>query len=278
MRPDGGDMRKALNHMTVPNLGYTEFLDLAARLGCEGVEVRNDIARPLFDGLEPVEAGKIARDKGLRLVGLSQVYPFNDWDSERKAAVSRLISIARAAGAETISLIPRNDGTGLGNGERQANLRVALKGIMPLLQSAGLVALVEPLGFLRSSLRSKSDLVGTIESIGGGECFRIVHDTFHHTLAEGGPIFPDQTGIVHISGVIDPSLDVSEMEDEHRILVDDRDRLGNVGQIAALLAAGYDGPISMEAFSPAVHSMRNPEAKLAASFKFIEDQIAMPAE
>ena len=138
-------MKTTLNHMTVPGLGYAEFLDLAARLSCIGVEVRNDIARPLFDGIAPEEAGKTARDKGLRLVGLSQVYPFNDWTSEREAQVQALIDIAKAAGAETISLIPRNDGTGLGNGERQANLRIALKGVLPLLQAAGMTALVEPL-------------------------------------------------------------------------------------------------------------------------------------
>jgi 2-keto-myo-inositol isomerase len=62
-------MQKALNHMTVPNLGYREFLDLAAKLGCVGVEVRNDIARPLFDDLDPAEAGRMALDKGLAWSG-----------------------------------------------------------------------------------------------------------------------------------------------------------------------------------------------------------------
>jgi hypothetical protein len=115
--------------MTVPNLSYVDFLDLAAKLECVGVEVRNDIDRELFDGVDPVEAGEMAKDRSLRLVGLSQVYPFNTWDAEREVAVRDLIAVAEAVGAETISLIPRNDGTGLGNGERQANLRVAMKAI-----------------------------------------------------------------------------------------------------------------------------------------------------
>jgi len=134
-------MQTALNHMTVPKLGYVPFLDLAAKLGCVGVEVRNDIRRALFDDIDPTEAGRIARDKGLRLVGLSQVYPFNDWTPEREDAVKALIATAKASGAETISLIPRNDGTAFGNGERRANLRVALKGALPLLQDAEIVNL-----------------------------------------------------------------------------------------------------------------------------------------
>lgn len=266
-------MQTALNHMTVPLLDYRAFLDLAAQLGCVGVEVRNDIARPLFDGLEPAEAGRIAADTGLRLVGLSQVYPFNDWTPARAEAVKTLIDIAKASGAETISLIPRNDGTGTGDGERQAHLRIALEGILPLLQDAGLTALVEPLGFRRSSLRSKTELVDTIRSIGGEGQFRIVHDTFHHALADGGPLFPEETGIVHISAVVDPSLALSDMEDAHRVLVDERDRLQNVDQIAALLAAGYDGPFSYECFAQETQAMTDPYVAIKRSFDFISSQL-----
>lgn len=262
-------MQTALNHMTTPQLSFVALLDLAARLGCVGVEARNDIARPLFDGLSPQDAGQMARDKGLRLIGLSQIYPFNLWDAEREAEVRSLLEVAKLAGAETISLIPRNDGAGLGNGERQANLRVALKAILPMLQDTGLVALVEPLGFLRSSLRSKADLMDTIAMIDGAEHFKLVHDTFHHTLAGGGQLFPAQTGIVHISGVTDQSVSLDEMEDAHRVLVDADDRLGNITQIRSLLDSGYTGPFSYECFSPSTHEMADPYAEIKRSFEFI---------
>lgn len=270
-------MQWALNHMTTPHLGYVDFLDLAAKLNCVGVEVRNDIARALFDNIDPAEAGQIARDKGLRLVGLSQVYPFNSWSPEIEAEVLSLIKTAKCAGAETISLIPRNDGTGIANGERQANLRVAMKGVMPLLRDNGITALVEPLGFLRSSLRYKSELVEVIEAIDGRDCFKLVHDTFHHTLADGGQYFPDYTGIVHISAVVDPKLAVDQMEDEHRVLVDASDRLGNVAQISDLLAEGYTGPISYECFSPETHALSDPYSEIKRSFEFISSQIQAKA-
>lgn len=270
-------MKRALNHMTTPGLGYETFLDLARSVGCMGVELRNDIDRPLFDGTDPVAAGNMARDKGLRIVGLSQVYPFNDWSDDISEQVQALIATAVAAGADTISLIPRNDGVGTGNGERHANLRIALKAIKPMLEDAGLCALVEPLGFLRSSLRSKQDLVDTIDALGAHGQFKLVHDTFHHTLAGGGPIFPEHTGIVHISGVVDPDLLVEQMEDEHRVLVDENDRLGNVDQIRALLAAGYDGPISYECFSPETHRLSDPKTAIARSFDFISSQLEAKA-
>jgi 2-keto-myo-inositol isomerase len=266
-------MQTALNHMTTPGLSYVEFLDLAARLGCIGVEVRNDLERPLFDGLSAGDAGQMARDIGLRLIGLSQVYPFNDWNTDREAAVRALIETAKDAGAETISLIPRNDGTGGANGERQANLRVALKAILPMLQDAGLVALVEPLGFWRSSLRSKADLVDTIDAIGGTEQFKLVHDTFHHTLAAESQFFPAQTGIVHISGVTEPSVSIHNLEDEHRVLVDADDRLDTVTQICSLTEAGYEGPISYECFSPLTHDLADPYSEIKRSFEFISSRV-----
>ena len=148
--------------MTVPNLGYLEFLDLAANLGCVGVEVRNDIFLPLFDDINPLDAGRIALDKGLRLVGLSQIYPFNDWTNQRENELKSLIEIAKASGAETINLIPDNSGVLLKKYERKDNLVASLNCILALLEDADIVALVEPLGFERSSLRSKTELVDMI--------------------------------------------------------------------------------------------------------------------
>ena len=280
MAPDaraaGSLMKKALNQMTTPHLGFAAFLDLARALGCVGVEARNDmdaLGRPLFDGMAPAEAGQMVRDRGLRLVGLSQVYPFNARDTSRKDEVATLIATAKAAGAETISLIPRNDGAGAGNGERQANLRIALKDIYPMLVAADMVALVEPLGFGRSSLRSKQELVDTIVALGISDRVKLVHDTFHHALAGGEDFYPAHTGIVHISAVTDPSLPLDEMHDEHRVLVGPEDRLGTVDQIAALRAAGYDGPVSYECFSPETQALRDPLHDIGASFAYIEAQI-----
>ena len=99
----------ALNQKTASRLDFPAFLNLAADLGCVGVEARNDLGRPLFDGIAPGRAAEMARSRGLRLIGLSEVYPFDDWNAERRAAVAALIEAAEAAGAETISLIPRVD-------------------------------------------------------------------------------------------------------------------------------------------------------------------------
>ncbi|MBF9033077.1 TIM barrel protein [Rhodobacterales bacterium HKCCE2091] len=259
--------------MTVARLSYAELLDLAASLGCVGVEVRNDLPQPLFDGRAPVEAGQMARDRGLRILAVAEVKRFNDWGPERAAEAEALIGIARDAGAEAVALIPRNDGLGLGNGERQANLRLALRGLQPMLEDASLVGLVEPLGFETCALRYKEEAEAAIRSLQATDRFRIVHDTFHHHLAGDGPIYPALTGIVHVSGVVDPKVAMPDMADAHRVLVDRADRLGNIAQVAALQAAGYAGPVSFEVFSPDVHALADPAAALRASMEFIREQV-----
>ena len=63
------------------------------------------------------------------------------------------------------------------------------------------------------------------------------------------------------------------MGDEHRILVDAQDRLGNVEQIHQLLQLGYTGCFSFESFAPAVHESGDPAGDLARSMTFIRESL-----
>ncbi|MBM7044914.1 TIM barrel protein [Rhizobium lusitanum] len=179
----------ALNHITTPRLDIRAFIDLAARIGCLGVELRNDLAdkkladRPFFDGDEPDAIGAYARRKGIRLLGLSEVYGFNRWSEEMRAKLERLIKQAKESGAKSISLIPSNDGAVVTDEARLAGLRHALQEILPMVELANIVALVEPLGFPTSSLGRKREAVEAIEAVGGRGRYKLVHDTFHHYLA-----------------------------------------------------------------------------------------------
>lgn len=262
----------ALNHMTTPRLGWEAFLDLAGSLGCVGVEFRNDFGTPLFDGADPAVVGAAVKARGLRFLALAEVKMFNDWSETKRAEAEALMKIAVAAGAEAISLIPRNDNVATDRATSRKVTETALRELLPMLQAHGLKAMVEPLGFAVCSLRYKDVLADAIHAVGGVGTYYMVHDTFHHALAGFGAIYPELTGIVHVSGVKD-MIALDDMRDPHRVLVDADDVLGNVAQIRALRAAGYTGPISYEPFAPSVHALADAKAPLAASMDFIRNGV-----
>ena len=258
----------ALNHMTAPNMAWQPFLDLAKGLGCVGVEFRNDLNSPLFGGTSPAEVKAAVSARGLRFLALAEVKMFNDWSDTKRAEADALMKIAVAAGAESVSLIPRNDGVATDRKDSFKVTETALRALLPMLKAHGLKAMVEPLGFGVCSLRYKDVLAEVIHAVGGVGTYFMVHDTFHHALAGFGPIYPELTGIVHVSGVND-AIYLDDMRDPHRVLVGADDVLGTVAQIRALRAAGYTGAISYEPFAPSVHGLADPAAALKASMEFI---------
>lgn len=266
-------LKRALNHMAAPGLAWREFLDLAAGLGCVGVEFRNDLPGDLFDGASPESVRAEADKAGLRILALAEVKAFNNWSDEKRDEAAALIKVAKACGAEKVSLIARNDNLGMGVKERRDQLLTALGGLKPLLEKAELVGLIEPLGFETCALRDKGEAVDAIEAVGGRGRFVIVHDTFHHRAAGGGAFFPEHTGIVHISGVTEKGLSDSELRDPMRKFVDADDQIGNVEQLATLLSAGYDGPVSFEPFNPGVLALSDPSSALERSFRYIETKL-----
>ena len=259
-------------------LGIADFFALARSLGLSEVEIRNDLAgNAIQDGTPPEDVRRMAETAGLSIVSINALQRFNEWTADREREAIELADYAKACGAKALVLVPVNDGSGRANGERQGNLRVALKALKAILGERGLIGLVEPLGFETCSLRSKKEAADAIGAVGARDSFRLVHDTFHHHLAGEGSIFPGLTGLVHISGVVDASVSVSEMRDPHRVLVDRHDRLGNIDQIRMLLAAGYAGPLSFEPFAVSVHELVRPAEAVRASMDFVKAALVQQA-
>ena len=215
----------------------------------------------------------LAEEAGVTILTINALQKFNRWDAAREAEAAALAQYAHDCGAKALILVPVNDGTGLG-AERHDNLRFAMKGLRPILKSNGITGLIEPLGFDTCSLRLKREAAEAIAAIDGYGTFAITHDTFHHHLAGDPELFPSLTGLVHISGVADPALTTSEMRDSHRVLVDGRDRLGNIEQIAALTADGYDGPFSFEPFADELRAPGDPAGAIRESMAFISQAVA----
>ena len=260
--------------MTARRASVRKLLDVAMTLGCVGVEIRNDLGRPLFDGEPATTFGDEAAEKGLRILALAEVKAFNHNTAEKSDTAHALIVTAAACGAEGVALIPDVTQSEVSRDDQRTALRTALKILQPLCEDHGVKGLIEPLGFANSTLRFKEDVVAVLDEMGRPDCFAIVHDTFHHHLAGEDALYADLTALVHISGVMNPAPTVDQMTDAHRVLVNPHDRLGNIAQLRTLQANGYDGPASFEAFAPEIHDMKDPTAALAGSIAFIASQLA----
>ena len=266
-----------LNHMTTPALSVDAVFGLAHDLGCVGIELRNDLDRPLFDGKSPEAIKQIARDHGIRILALAEVKAFNDAPETKTAQARALMQTAQACGAEGVALIPRVADAPVDRATQRDALRHALTIYQPILTDMNLIGFIEPLGFAVSTLRHKDDAAAVLAEMGNPACFSLVHDTFHHRLSGDTTFHAAITGIVHISGITDPAPSVAEMTDAHRVLVDQDDRLGNIAQLRALRAQGYTGPASFECFAPQIHALTDPTAALAGSIAFITAQLSAKA-
>lgn len=261
-------MRFALNHITVPSLSLEAFFALARNLDITEVEIRNDT--PDVAGTRSAgEVRAAAADAGVTILSINAVYPFNLWSGDLPERAEKLADYAAECGAKGLVMCPLNDGQSISD----EDLVEALAAMRPILVSRGLTGLVEPLGFPISSLRTKRRALDAIARSGGEATYRLVHDTFHHSLAGETDIFAAETGLVHISGVTDPAVAVDDLLDPHRVLVTEGDRLDNAGQIRALLAQGYEGPFSFEPFSPEIQALSDPQTAIRQSMDFISNQL-----
>lgn len=267
----------AINHMTVPGLTAGELISLAGRTGCAGLEFRNDLGAPLFGKLGCAGVKQEAAKYSLRVLALAEVSAFNDFSDRKLEEIKALASDARDCGAEAIILIPQMTAKPCSRSTSIEVLRKILPQIQPVLAPANITGLIEPLGFADSTLRYKSDVAKAIMDLGLEKHFGIVHDTFHHFLTGDDEFMPGLTGLIHVSGVTRRDASDTNLEDADRVLVDDNDQLDNIGQLRALHLGGCRAPVSMEAFSPIVHNIADPEAALLGSFEFIKSQLVREA-
>lgn len=255
--------RFGLNRIIAPSLELREFFDLAASVGVFKVELRNDIrsGHPL-DDLPPAEVKAMAADAGVEIISINALQKFNLASARAKALpeLEALLDTATSIECRAVVLCPNNEPDDERTTEQRARETTeSLSAFGPLFTKAGVMGLVEPLGFTISSLASLMTAKDCIEKSGFG-CYLVVHDTFHHFIGPDETEVLDKeydvtsTGLVHVSGV-EAGLDPVEFRDEHRVLVGPADRMKTKEQIRLLDRLGFTGDFSFEPFSPEVQKL-----------------------
>lgn len=266
----------SLNHMICPKMTMLELLNAASELDVNAVELRNDVGSNSIETLEDAkEIGIAAKERGITILSINALYPFNRWNDERQHQAEALADLAQACDATGLVMCPLNENRFVeASEEKSQGLREALSAMANILQSRNLKGFIEPLGFPVSSLRFKQEAIDAIDAIDEASTFSLVHDTFHHKGAGETSLFADRTGIVHCSGLEESEINFNDMLDEHRVLVGEKDRLDNIGQIQKLQQDGYQGYISFEPFSREVWELENPIAAVQQSMAYLQSGLA----
>lgn len=173
-------LRFAFNRMVAPNLSLPDFIQLAATLKCDAIEIRNDLADKQIEfGTPASRVRELCALQGITVLSINALYPFDVWNDERRAQAITLATYARECGAQGLVMCPLNEpGDTRNEAQRAAGLRTALSELAPILRDYGILGFIEPLGFEECALRRKRVAVEAIKSIGGLDVFRLVHDTF----------------------------------------------------------------------------------------------------
>ena len=263
-----------LNRVTKPQLPLAEFLKFTKDLGINSIEVRNDFTDiGILDGLSDEALARMFQETGIKALTINALYPFEDGSklAQNLENLKFMIHEAKRIDCPMIIMCPLNDGADPRTEQQRADdLVVALDAYGPLFKEAGMIGLIEVLGFEICALRTKKAALAGIAKCKFPECYKLVHDTFHHYLAGETEFYPKQTGLVHVSGVYAGKAK-PDITDEDRLLVDKDDIMDNRGQVAALLAGGCTAPISYEPFSSQVRDLPLSELKsqLQASINYL---------
>ena len=276
--------RFALNRIAAPSLELSEFLTLAAKIGMNAVELRNDIRDGrVLDGLKPHDVHAMANNLGVKIATINAVQKFNLAKARKKAKadLEELIDISAQIGCQAIVLCPNNDDADTRSVDHRFTETVeALAEFGSLFNRAGITGLIEPLGFGISSLSSIQTAWDAIIS-SGFQCYKLVVDTFHHYLGpDNAEVLTSLTKInavslVHISGV-EADISPEKFLDAHRILPGPNDVMRSYNTIKIIEEAGYRGWISFEPFSKEVQDL--PPDLLATKLKNCITSISHLAE
>ncbi len=264
-------LRIALNRTCAPQMALPDFIRLAVAAGAKAVEIRNDIeGREFHDGTPASEVRARLADAGLAVASVNALQRFNEWTPEREAEARAILSYAAALGAPGVVLCPvHNEDHGWSEAEAETNLRHGLRHLRPLLQEYGVTGYVEPLGMKGSTMKRQDMAVAAISDIDGWDAYQLCYDTFQFYRCGDDRLFPDHIGLAHMSGISRSDLPPDALTEPDRGLIFFDDRVGNIAQLRRLIAAGYQGFISVEPFDPKLQQDPDLLAHLRASLDYV---------
>lgn len=262
-----------INRKAAPGLDLKDFIRMVADLGIKYIELRNDITgkvdnSTILDDYQPEEIKALLDEKGIQVVDINAQ---GNMDlaaklDENITSLEEMIRIGRVLKVKNILFCPVRDENDSRTSEEKHQGAVSnMRAYSKLLKENGMSGLLEPLGFMDSSLRTPWEAQEVIKDA-GVDNFKLVADNFHYYLANvtqadfDTKVDPQMVGLVHLSSVINHK-NREDLGDADRIMLDENDIMHADDHARMFENSSYSGLYSFEPFSPDLYKWNAEKAK-----------------
>lgn len=262
-----------INRKAAPGLDLKDFIRMVADLGIKYIELRNDITgkvdnSTILDDYQPEEIKALLDEKGIQVVDINAQ---GNMDlaaklDENITSLEEMIRIGRVLKVKNILFCPVRDENDSRTSEEKHQGAVSnMRAYSKLLKENGMSGLLEPLGFMDSSLRTPWEAQEVIKDA-GVDNFKLVADNFHYYLANvtqadfDTKVDPQMVGLVHLSSVINHK-NREDLGDADRIMLDENDIMHADDHARMFENSSYSGLYSFEPFSPGLYKWNAEKAK-----------------
>lgn len=253
--------RFCVNRKAAPKIYLKDTVTLLNGLGIQHLEVRNDLGTSvdnamILDDIDGVKANKIFGDNNVSVETINAVgnMDLRSNVDDNIRSLTEMLDVTKNINLKNIIFCPArlsNDSRTLSQvkSETIANLKEYEK----VLDKYGVAGLIEPLGFIDSTLRFPWDCQNVIQESGVTN-FKLVADTFHYYLAGidtekfNSKVDVSCIGLVHLSSVL-KNKPRDLMDDQDRYMLNDSDVMESIKIAHMIEDAGYSGLYSFEPFS-----------------------------
>lgn len=277
--------RFCLNRKAAPGITLDKTLPMVASVGVKNIEVRNDLYgapdnSSILDHFSGEQVKEMLTQNG---VGVETINAIGNMDlrsaiDDNLASLKEMLEMAKSFDLKNIIFCPvRSDADTRSPEVRKQEAVLNVKDYSKMLKQYGVNGLIEPLGFLDSTLRFPWEGQAVIDQA-GVDNFKLVADSFHYYLAEvSDQDFADKVdvnyiGLVHLSSVVDDKPR-EVLDDQDRYMLDEADIMNSVHIAHNIENAGYKGLYAFEPFSDDLkkYDENKATAELLKSIKLVQE-------
>lgn len=277
--------RFCLNRKAAPGVSLADTIRFVAKAGLQNIELRNDLYgaadnSTILDHLNGLDVKKLLGENDVSVETINAIGNMDKRDSidENIASLTEMLEMSKDFNLKNIIFCPvRSNADSRSPQQRKSEAVQNVREYSKLLKKYQVNGLIEPLGFLDSTLRYPWEGQTVIEE-SSVDNFKLVADTFHYYLAGvtdevfKQKIDPAYIGLVHLSAVTN-NKSREQLDDQDRYMLSDNDVMHSARMANNIEKSGYKGLYAFEPFSDDLKKYSEEKAvtELLKSIKLVQN-------